>query len=369
MNYWIQNLLIFYSSDTIKAGLAGQDNPTLSPTIIGKPRGALPGFRTDTYVGPEAHTKRGILAITNPVEKGVVTNWDDIEQYWKFIFNEHQLKSEETSVLLTEPSFNPKPNRAKTMSVLFETFETPSAFLASTAGLTALHSGKPTAVIVECGAGYTQAVPVHECHVLPYAATSHEIRGEDLTRYLQQLLSDSQQARMVKLNALQVKEMKEQLCYVAYDIYAESNTAASSTTLEKVYELSEGQTVTIGEERFKCPEAYFQPSFMGKECSPIHEMAYNSIFKCDVDIRLHLYKNIVLSGGSSMFPGFFERFDYELQNMASWKQMKVIAPERRELAAWLGGSVLASLTTFKDMAVSRDEYQEVGPDIHRMCCM
>ncbi len=365
-------VLIFRSQDSIKPGFAGQDAPRPSvPTIVGKPRGALPGFRTDTYVGHEAQTKRGILAITHPIEKGIVTNFDDMEKLWHNVFyDELQINPEETAVLLTEPSFNPKMNRAKTMQIMFETFHTPQAFLASTAGLTALHCGRPTAVIVECGAGYTQAVPVHECHVLPYAARSQDVTGHDLTLYLHKILAESNQPQQLSnLNQLQFKEIKEQLCYVASNFDHDMNTAASSNALEKVYELPDGQTLTLGNERFRCPEAYFQPSFLGKESSPIWEIAYNCIFNCDVDIRGSLYKNIVLSGGSSLFPGFYERFDYELQNMASWKQMKVIAPEQRGLAAWRGGSILGSLTTFKDMAVSYEEYDEVGPDIHRKCFM
>jgi actin-related protein len=324
----------------------------------------------DTVVGHEAQEKRGVLTLNSPIEKGLITNWDDMETIWKHIFRkELKVESSETPVLLTEPSFNPKANRAKTMELMFEAFGTPSAFLASTAGLTALSSGQSTAVMVECGGGYTQAVPVHEYHVLPYAACQLDVTGKELTQYLHKLMTEDNHFRLLPMTSKDVRLLKETLCYVAYDFDKEMQTAASSDTIEKSYEAPDGQVARIGNERFRCPEAYFHPSFLGLESCPIHEMAYNCIFKCDVDIRGSLYKNIVLSGGSSLFPGFYERFDYELQNMASWKGLKIQAHANREYAAWIGGSILGSLTTFADMAVSKDDYYEVGSAIHRKCCM
>merc|ERR1712156_1242808 len=127
--------------------------------------------------------------------------------------------------------------------------------------------------------------------------------------------------------------------------------------------------ITIGNERFRAPEALFQPSFLGMEACGIHETTYNSIMKCDVDIRKDLYANTVMSGGTTMYPGIADRMGKEITALApSTIKIKIIAPPERKYSVWIGGSILASLSTFQQMWISKQEYDECGPSIvHRKC--
>merc|ERR1712080_705477 len=98
-----------------------------------------------------------------------------------------------------------------------------------------------------------------------------------------------------------------------------------------------GQVITIGNERFRCPEALFQPSFLGMEACGIHETTFNSIMKCDVDIRKDLYANPVMSGGPTMYPGIADRMQKEITALApSTIKIKIIAPPERKYSVWIG---------------------------------
>ena len=371
--YELQPVVIDNGSGMCKAGFAGDDAPiSIFPSIVGRPKNPeiMVGMDyQDAFVGDEAQVRRGILTIRYPIEHGIVTNWEDMEKIWHYAFySDLRVNPEDHAVMLTEAPLNPKANRERMTQMMFETFNVSSVYVSIQAVLALYASGRTTGCIFDCGDGVSHTVPIFEGYSLPHAIRRLDLAGRDLTDYLMKLLKERGYNFTNSAEREIVRDIKEQLTYVSLD-FDEEMQVSKEGRVEKTYELPDGKVIAVGNEIFRCPEVLFQPSLIGKETQGIHLQIFDSITSCDIDLQRDLFNNIVLSGGTTMFPGIADRIDKELVRLTPDSvAVRVIAPPERKYSVWIGGSILASLNTFQSNWITREEYEEGGPQIvHQKC--
>ncbi|CAJ0569335.1 unnamed protein product, partial [Mesorhabditis spiculigera] len=366
----------------VKCGYAGANFPAhIFPSLVGRPivrsTQRIGGIEIkDLMVGEDAANLRHMLEISHPMDNGIVRNWDDMGHIWDYTFGPEKLDIDpkDCKMLLTEPPLNPQANREKMIQVMFEQYGFHSINIAIQAVLTLYAQGLLTGVVVDSGDGVTHICPVYEGFAMKHLTRRLDIAGRDITKYLIKLLL----LRGYNFNHTAdfdtVRIMKEQLCYSAYDVEQEQKLALETTVLTRQYTLPDGRVIRVGGERFEAPEVLFQPHLINSEKLGLSELLFNCIQSADIDTRPDFYKHIVLSGGTTMYPGLPSRLERELKqlwlervakgNTDQFKKFKIRieAPPRRKNMVFMGGAVLANLMRDRDedFWASKQKYEEEG---------
>ncbi|XP_062977643.1 actin-3-like [Elgaria multicarinata webbii] len=349
-----------------KSGLAGDEKPrSIVPSVVGVPR-----YRTKEsplyYIGKSIPQRRAEVSTHVLMTHGVVTDWDALEMLWHHIFyTELSVCPEELPVLVTDAPMSPTTNREKMAELLFENFEVPAMFVAHQSLLSVYSYGRTSGLVIGSGYGTSYTAPVQDGYILPHATYRLDIAGKALTDYLAKLMGESG-------NPFQNEEMevvcqiKERCCYISEEYELELNADEKKYLMD--YTLPDKQVISIGSERFRCPEVLFNPTMLGFPEVGLHVQAINSVRKCKPEQQGKLLSNVLLAGGTAMLRGFSERIKKELQKMEPTRKVDILASPNRTFSAWLGGSIVASLNSFQNVWINREAYNEKGPFIvHRHC--
>eukprot|EP00457_Paulinella_chromatophora_P010849 gb/GEZN01010967.1/.p1 GENE.gb/GEZN01010967.1/~~gb/GEZN01010967.1/.p1 ORF type:complete len:277 (+),score=59.58 gb/GEZN01010967.1/:243-1073(+) len=271
---------------------------------------------------------------------------------------------------------NPKANQSRMLETMFEQYGFGGAKVSIQAMLVLYAQGLLTGVVLDSGDGVTHIVPVWEGICPPLLIKRLNVAGRHITRYLIKLLQVRGYAFNRTADFETVRMIKEKLCYVGYDLEVEKRLALETTTLISTYELPDGRVIKLGRERFEAPEVLFQPSLIDSEMPGTGHMLFQMINEADIDLRQAFYKHIVLSGGSTMYPGLPSRLEKEMKEqylehvlkgnkdgLAKFK-LRIEDPPRRKHMVFLGGSVLADIMKDKDeFWISKAEWAEHGANI------
>lgn len=387
-----------------KIGYAGNTEPSfIMPSYIATAQKAVglaqKGVEDlDFYIGDEALAAAKSYEISTPVRHGQVDNWTHMEMFWEqTVFKYLRAEPEDHYFLITEPPLNQPENREYLAEIFFETFNVPGLYIAVQAvlALAASWTSKQvtertlTGTVIDSGDGVTHVIPVAEGYVIGSSIKHIPLAGRDITNFIMQMQRDRDEKVPPELALDVAKRVKEMYSYVCPDLVREYTKYDSEPEKWfKVFDMVEPVSkrkffVDVGYERFLAPEIFFNPEIFSSDfLTPLPTIVDDVVQSCPIDVRRGLYKNIVLSGGSTMYKDFGKRVQRDIKRFTDYRHKRtieltggrkvpqaidvnVITHHMQRFAVWFGGSMLASTPEFYNVCHTKAQYDEVGPSICR----
>lgn len=370
-----------------KVGYASQSEPRIIPNCITKAKSE----RQRSFIGDQIDDCKDVsgLFYILPFQKGYLVNWDVEKQVWDYTFGRDVFKVEfsETCLIVTEPYFNFTSIQENMTEILFEEYQF-NSILRINAGTLSAHkyhkenSDELCCLVIDSGFSFTHIVPYIKGKKLKNAIRRINVGGKVLTNHLKDIISYRQLHVMDETYVM--NQVKEDVCYISCDFWKDMELAKRKqnnpivkdyvlpdyTIIKRGYVRSPDepskskemeQIIRMNNERFMVPEILFHPSDVGIKEMGISEAIINSIEAMPEEMRPHLYKNIVLTGGNCCFPGFRDRVYNDVRSLApDIFQVRVTLPENPVINSWRGGSILSTDAEFPKLIVSKKQYEENG---------
>mmetsp|Transcript_107354 Transcript_107354/g.256436 ORF Transcript_107354/g.256436 Transcript_107354/m.256436 type:complete len:377 (-) Transcript_107354:101-1231(-) len=349
-------------SGTIKVGFAGECEPRVVHDNV------FTALRVSRHVPHEGAAKalQSNHARFHVVDHGIVTQWEGLLEVIEAAMDELKVQPQNHPFLLTEAPLNPTVHRELLAEHLFEELQVPALQVAHSGSLALYATNSRTGLVIEVGDGVAQTVPLYDSYMIFNAVKRRDFGGRDLTAYLGELLRTEVGYKPDNskgdVDWRTLTAVKESMCRVRQrdtTNHEDTNPAASGT-----YQLPDGKVLHREQDCLaQCAEALFQPARLLKrdEEEGIQKMATDSILACSRDILKDLAGNIVLSGGSMLFPGMCRRVEQELQALLpSTIKAAVSRVASPAYAAFTGGSIVASMPDLQKTFMTKAEYEEYG---------
>ena len=356
-----KTIILIITSQGLEATIAGSDLPGPSSYQHKLHTSSfldVDSYVREFYIGGEARRLRQILKINEDIKDGTIINWKAFEESLQDIYdNDLQVSPQDHPVCIVIPPWASQQSELSTF--FFEKFNIPALFITDHATVILYASGRTTGLVVDFGETITYESAYYEGFHIPQSLMIQHYGGKDIDHYLSYLL----RCRGIELVSAAAREItraiKEKLCYVAHNPNEELKLAqenSKTSEIEKEHILPDGEKLKVSSERFLAPEIFFEPQNFTSEKLAVPEAIVQAVSQCDPDLQPILYQNIVIAGGSSMFPGLKERLHFELMKLLpSNVEVKIIAAPERKYSIWIGANILVSLKSMQKLWQLKDD--------------